>query len=368
MKRLVSISIGTLILSLLFSITVLYQPTKTAQAATSGGYTSAAQSFYISLSASNLDSWMSGAGTYYGCTVASYEPASEMVNFNFGSQTWSPTGWGTYDLGGQPLTDNQIITGVEDYINAWYSYCSTGNSGHSLNVMVNVNNSGGNFSTVVNTYGAGNNWADVVNTLNQWSYNTYGSLTYGSDDFEPDWSTESDVDTWINQYTAVADYASFLGFGGSADGCYGNESVMYYYPSAADSGCNNGWSALGIFDIMDANGYGFVEPQQYNQSVNNVTISNTGQVVQLQPQAVQYANILNYGYQVRGYLPMLDVTMTQYLACQQTGTCSGTDNTPPTAWDYMYLALADGDNYVAVDDIENGMWVYNAGTDMGWTN
>ena len=202
----------------------MYQPTKTAQAATSGGYTSAAQSFYISLSASNLDSWMSGAGTYYGCTVASYEPASEMVNFNFGSQTWSPTGWGTYDLGGQPLTDNQIITGVEDYINAWYSYCSTGNSGHSLNVMVNVNNSGGNFSTVVNTYGAGNNWADVVNTLNQWSYNTYGSLTYGSDDFEPDWSTESDVDTWINQYTAVADYASFLGFGGSADGCYGNES------------------------------------------------------------------------------------------------------------------------------------------------
>lgn len=150
--------------------------------------------------------------------------------------------------------------------------------------------------------------------------------------------------------------------------CIAHESVMYYYPSAADSGCNNGWSALGIFDIMDANGYGFVEPQQYNQSVNNVTISNTGQVVQLQPQAVQYANILNYGYQVRGYLPMLDVTMTQYLACQQRSCSSGTDNTPPTAWDYMYLALADGDNYVAVDDIENGMWVYNAGTDMGWTN
>jgi hypothetical protein len=62
---------------------------------------------------------------------------------------------------------------------------------------------------------------------------------------------------------------------------------------------------------MFASGYGFVEFQQYNESLNSVAIfGSQSNTIQLEFQAVQYANILNYEYQVRGYLPMLDATMT----------------------------------------------------------
>jgi hypothetical protein len=52
MKRWVGLSIGTLILSLRVTITILHQPTKTAKTATSGGFMGTAQSIYVKMTTS----------------------------------------------------------------------------------------------------------------------------------------------------------------------------------------------------------------------------------------------------------------------------------------------------------------------------
>jgi hypothetical protein len=89
---------------------------------------------------------MASTGNYYGCTVASQKATSELVNFNFGTQEIEDGQWGTEDLasyGSQNyfVSNNQIIQAVETYMSAWYTYCPTRNSGHTLNVMINTNNS-----------------------------------------------------------------------------------------------------------------------------------------------------------------------------------------------------------------------------------
>ena len=335
----------------------------------SGGYGGSAQSFYIASPTSQLNSIMFTEGTNYGCNWQSQQPINEVVNFNFGVQVLSNGVWGTNDFynGGTFINDNDIISAVANYVNGWHS-CN--DNGHVLSALVNTSNSNSSNQFVISVQeGSGTNWANVVNELANWSFNTYAIWVQRSDDFEesvPFCQCQGTVDTWINQYTATADIFSSLWFGGSADGCYGNQSDLYYYPGAQDSSCNGGYSALGLFDIADANGWGAIEPQQYNQSINNVYDTNNGQYYQLEPNAVQWANIINYGYQVRGYEPYLLVTMTQVLACEQYPSCPGTDNSGATAWGQMWDALASGNNYVAGDEITNGMDIFNSDTDIGW--
>ncbi len=328
----------------------------------SNSFDGSTQSFYIDVPISSINSVLFSAGQYYGCAVQTNEPQNEFVNLNFGPPLDNNGTWGTYDWAGF-ISDNEIINAVANYINGWYS---CGYQGHFLTVLVNTNDSG-YFSTYVSD-GAGTNWADVINEINNWSLATYSNFTYGSDDFEPGFcACQSSVDSWINQYTTTAQLDSLIGFGGSADGCYGNQTSLYYYPNAQNSSCSYGFSALGLFDIIDANGHGFVEPQQYNQSLNNVYDTNDGQYYQLEPQAVQYSNILNYGYQVRnGEEPLMWGTMTQVSACNTHPACSGEDNSPATAWGQMWNALAYGNNQIGSDEITYGLDNWYSGTDMAW--
>ncbi len=364
---LVTVMILTLIVQMI-GYSKVYSP---KYSLTSGSYTGSAQSWYIQYSPSELDSGLYDAGYYYGCTVAAYEPTLELVNLDFGSQAIENGSWGSIDFVSSTQTfisDTQIESAVESYMNGWYSCRDS----HTLLVAVETNDSGnylGSFSNYV-SQGAGTNWADVVNAISNWSYSTYGMWTDGSNDFESGWcACESSVDTWINQYTSEANSINFLGYGGDAGGCYGGSYNLWYYPIAEDSTCNGYFSALGIFDIMYANGKGFFEPQQYNSTVTNYYINgNRSQPVSTEVQAMQYSNIVNYGFQIRNETTLFPVITTQGLACAQVGGCSGTDNPPATAWGAMYNALAAGNNTPGAYAITQGLWPWSSGTDMGYLN
>jgi hypothetical protein len=345
----------------------------------SGGYTGSAQSFYIAVDDSNISNFnatLYGAGQYYGCSVQSQEPTFEFVNFNFGTQTIQNGQWGTFDLkylGNdiyQYISDSDIITGIAEYINGWHS-CNDAN--HVLIALANVNDENVNneFVNAVSE-GAGTNWADVTNELANWvSSKNYPNDNTGVDastDFEPNMCPENCVDyaeLWVSQFAQADNTSSMLAYGGSADGCV--NSALYYYPNASiNLSCNDGYNAIALFQLMTADGYGIVEPQQYNQNISYVCDWPTNNpCFYLEPQAIEYSNILNVGYQAYGSLPPLEITMTEMEACAQQNNCQSTDNSGPEAWGQMWDALSYGNNEVASWNIYF-MDYYSCGTDMGW--
>ncbi|GAA1870694.1 peptidase inhibitor family I36 protein [Myceligenerans crystallogenes] len=161
------------------------------------------------------------------------------------------------------------------------------------------------------------------------------ATVWGANDFEA-WGAGSGLNqqsrNWLDGYNAVSGRPPLVNFG-SADGCP-SSSV----PAAGS--CNDGLSADTIW-YVSTRGAARPLPEIY-------TTSGT--------QAGQWKNLSLYAYG-KGAAMTFPGVMAQHGACVQRGGCSGTDNTPATAWLQLNQQL-DADSRTAGDP--------GAPTDIFW--
>ena len=133
----------------------------------------------------------------------------------------------TLDFSGQVMDDAQIQSMVTNYA---AGYMSCGGQGKSLMLAIGTNNAGGGGS------GYGSAWAYEVQGVGGAIDNSGwgGTITvWGGMDFEPQWNTQANGESWAQGFGSVNSNLLYVNYG-AATGC----------PPAGT--CSNGWTQQGI--------------------------------------------------------------------------------------------------------------------------
>ena len=229
----------------------------------------------------------------------------------FGAPAAVGSSYGATLWGAPNLSTAQISTRVKDFIRG-YTFCRQSSS-YRLLMGVGTSNSGidGRSATWLRNHGK--TWASMVHHLAAWA-NRYYPMTqvFAAWDAEPSWSTYGKAHEWMYGYDVLyparrALYANF-----SADGCPTT--------TATNGACNNGWNQYKVWHLAWEHDPSLTIPQIYGTSGVN---------------AKQWQLIDEWATHNRGDGIFFYGVMSQAGACAQVGGCSGTNNTPHRAWDFL---------------------------------
>ncbi|MGN6606567.1 MAG: fibronectin type III domain-containing protein [Jatrophihabitans sp.] len=202
------------------------------------------------------------------------------------------------------VTYSALVANVKSYLDG---YASKQRASAPVTVAVGTNNDVDVSAT------SGKHWADlVVDPLVTYARKYPGITVTGANDIEPGFTAGYAASkAWLTGYLG-ANTAPFV-FNGSADGCSGY---------GTGSGCNNGWSAAGLYYLAGGAAPTRIInlPQIYNTTMARQWryISLTG-VLQGHPR-------INFGG-----------ALTEWTACQQAGGCGSL--TGNSAWTEMWNQL-----------------------------
>lgn len=214
-----------------------------------------------------------------------------------------------------------------------YWVCTGSDLSSTAYAGLGTNNSAGTITSAAGKALA----AQAYNAYTYLNNNYNQAFGIGADDFES-WGKGSSNATaarnWIDGYNAASNRVFLVNYG-SADGCP-TGSV----PSA--SSCNPGLPAETIWRVSWS-GVAYPLPEIY---------TTTG------TQAKQWRYLSLYSYLNHGSKFFFQGVMSQSGACSQSSTgCSGTDNSPSTAWSQLNTQV-DADSRTATDP--------GAPTDIRW--
>lgn len=189
------------------------------------------------------------------------------------------------------------------------------------------------------TYQHGAAWARMVNDVNTFlEYNEYLQIVaIGASDMEVAWNSPTITRDWVNGYDS-ANYYALYDYG-DAQGCptYRTDGVNGY--------CDNSWYQEDVWYVSWGSGASKPLPLIYATGGEN---------------ADQWYSLSAYAYDAHGARMEIKGSVTQYQACQQTGTwCqeNHVDNTPAEGYRQLRNALnADPDT------AQELLWA----TDMKW--
>lgn len=208
---------------------------------------------------------------------------------------------------------------------AGFTDCAKSGAEADLALGVNNKSDGG-----VSGAAAGKAWAKIVDGVS----GTGAVEVVGAFDAEPSWSKPAWARDWVDAYTAAS--STRLYAANSADGCpqYGSGSTS----------CSNGWK-LGDLHYVATGASSKIHavPQIYR----------TDGI-----QARQWAAISAWGADSgKGKLRVAG-SMSQRIACNQRGGCTGTNNTAKAAWTQLRDEL-NAHSETAIGDLRYA-------TDMRW--
>ncbi len=157
-------------------------------------------------------------------------------------------------------------------------------------------------------------WASMISDVSG-AMPTAVSL-YGGSDIEPSWGSYEAALAWVEGFYSVISGRLILG--PSADGCP---------KTGGDGGCNNGWSAAKMANLVwGVDSSTRLYPQIYHHRG---------------AQAMQWANIATTALSL-GLTPSIEGVMTQARACSRPGTsCRETGISHQTALEQMQAAYRD---------------------------
>jgi len=229
----------------------------------------------------------------------------------FGAPTAVGSSYGATLWGAPNLTTGQIRNLAMDFIRG-YAYCRQSSS-YRLLIGLGTSNSTIDGRSAAWLRGHGRAWASMVDEVATWSNRFYPmAQAYAAWDGEPSWSTYGKAHEWMYGYDVLyparrALYANF-----SADGCPTT--------TATNGPCNNGWSQAAVWHLAWEHNPSLTIPQIYATSGVN---------------ARQWQLIDEWATHNRGDGILFYGVLSQSGACAQVGGCSGTNNTPHRAWDFM---------------------------------
>lgn len=238
------------------------------------------------------------------------------VTLFFGAPTAVGSGYGATLWAAPDRTTAQVGTLVKDFVRG-YAWCRESAS-YRLLVGIGTSNSAidGKSGGWLTAHGTA--WSKMVRNVYDWAstYHPTSVTIYGAWDHEPSWSKYEKANSWMHGYDNSYPRRRNLHANFSADGCP---------RTTADNGaCNNGWNQWRLWHLGWDHDPALTFPQIYATSGAN---------------ARQWMQISEYGHHHQGDGIYFFGAMAQWAACQQSGGCSGTDNTPHEAHDQLLDAV-----------------------------
>lgn len=229
---------------------------------------------------------------------------------------------------------NQLTTTIRNVIRG-YAYCRQDPSFRLL-IGVGTSNSAIDGDSDAWLYYHGGAWATMVRELNSWAATYYPGYAQvaGAWDFEPSWSSFAKAEVWMHGYDDTPGRPALYA-NSSADGCPTS--------SATNGPCNNGWSQQLVWHLAWQHDPSLPIPQIYATSGVN---AHQWQLIDLWSTVTTGDGMYFYG------------TLSQYGACQQVGGCTGTDNAPHQAHNFLvyWLATDARTNQPSVDTMTDISW------------
>ncbi|TQN31616.1 hypothetical protein FHX37_1524 [Haloactinospora alba] len=216
-----------------------------------------------------------------------------------GTRSDSPTG----------RVPTQRAVAIAEAWSAGFTECRTNGATARLALAVNNKEDGAPAGSK-----AGGEWAALVDDAANAADNAAVTVI-GGWDAEPDWSSPSWARAWVKGFTQRTDRQLYAA--NAASGCptYGSSSVS----------CSNGWDLSDMYHVSSG-----AAP----------TVSAVPQIYRTDGvQAQQWAAVSSWGAQ-HGKGPLRFAgSLSQRVACEQRGDCTGTDNTAKAAWNQLRTEL-----------------------------
>ena len=261
-----------------------------------------------------------------GCELGTrdqVEPGAQdnVVVLDFGYPLYTPdNGYGASLFGLGPVGLSEIRIAAENFARGYYT-CTGSDNESNLVLGVGTNNKPSSLDTAEKMTAHGAVWARMVNTLNQTLLDNnmlQQVQAYGASDIELGWNSPTNSIAWLTGYGTVAE-APMLYYGDAA-GC----------PFDALPGLTCGTSTFPEWTMEDV----WYVSWGFEPSLPLPLIYLTSGV-----HAQQWAFLSQYAYDTHGARMDITGVFTQMQACEQAGTCDGTDNTPYEAYSQLYNEL-----------------------------
>ena len=253
-----------------------------------------------------------------GCNAA--QASSGLIALFWGKPKFVAGVYGTNNIDGNVVPLFTSITDIENLTKKWidgFWRCKTSNS--NITLAISTNNFDLDSLPIGIPSSHGQEWGKLINRLDQYvKTNNYGSaLTiYGGSDIEQKvadgWSPANKTIEWVDGY-ASATNRTFYNFGEFS-------GPSHQYPTWD---LQLGWS---LEDTWYVSWHGNNQPVPLIYNTAGTNASQWGYLA-------EWAKIhKNSDMTFMG-------TMTQMQACATNPPCNGTDNTPNTGWQQLWLEL-----------------------------
>lgn len=260
--------------------------------------------------------WAYDAGCDAGTKDKNNPPSGvRTVVLDFGSMFKTGTTWKFSVFGGTPVTRPQARDMTAEFSHGYY-VCTGTNTTVKAYIALGTNNSGA-LSNI--TAEAGDKFATTVTNAvsktkesgRQWYKQ---GIVIGGNDFEAWGNTSRNAESiaWINAYSSYAGSPIIVNYG-SADGCPSSGST-------SGSSCNLGLVASTIIHVSWISPKSWPLPEIYSSSGT---------------QSKQWKLLSKYSISTGHTKFAFRGVMAQSGACSQVGGCSGTNNSPATAWNQL---------------------------------
>jgi len=222
------------------------------------------------------------------------------------------------------VSDHTIESLVKQYLSG-YASCNPGTNNTPFVLGIGTTNAGPYMTSTANATSAGQEWANMIVSLRAWA--AFHKIAekervFGAIQLDLENNTAAISRAWVDGFGSISNNtgANFVNYGDAA-GCPTVDS-------SADGQCSNGWMQSDVAYVSWDAVAAYPLPQIYDTAGQDA----------LQWQSIEYYQRIN---NLGGNLgPMfIQGSLTQYEACQQTGGCQGTDNTPSQGWQQIYDAL-----------------------------
>ena len=247
-----------------------------------------------------------------------------VVFLDFGDTAYQKGVFGTFLPGTTtPFVSNNTIKALVKQYLSGYATCDTSTSGAMLILGIGTTNGGSYMTSVANASSAGKEWGMLVVNIRSWiisqGFNSK-ERAFGASSMALENNTAAITRAWTDGFDQIySTYKVYYINYGDATGCPTVDS-------ATSQPCSNGWTQDDVAYVSWVAQAAYPLPQIYDTAGNDA----------LQWQSIEYYQRSNPSL---GYPMFTQGAETQYQACQQTGGCQGTNNTPGQGWQQLYNAL-----------------------------